>query len=138
MKVIAKICPNCQAPLDDASRFCSHCGTSVVTDDEASRMKYTYQKVDDARIREADVREKIRIKELEIELLKLKNESEQRKSFLKIKFCVLLGLLAILALLILAIAFLKENDIQPAFWLLAIIMMIVIAIVIPKIFKTNS
>ena len=79
MKVVANNCPNCQAPIDERSRFCSHCGTQIEVADEAVHMKYTYQKVDDARIKEADVREKIRLKELEIEALKLQSEIQQKK-----------------------------------------------------------
>jgi len=41
---------------------------------------YTYRKIDDARIREADVHESIRLKELEIELEKTKNELKKEKA----------------------------------------------------------
>ena len=51
----------------------------VAIDDDSQKMKYTYQQVDDARIREADVHEAVRLKEIELELFKLQDETKQKK-----------------------------------------------------------
>ena len=105
MKFIVKECPKCHAPIEEQSRFCSHCGTAVLLDDEATRSKYTYQKVDDARIREADVKEKIRLKELEIEHMKLQDEIHQRKQTLQMRLALVISFFAVLLVLLLMYAF---------------------------------
>lgn len=51
----------------------------VAIDDDSQKLKYTYQQVDDARIREADVHEAVRLKEIELELFKLQDETKQKK-----------------------------------------------------------
>ena len=137
MKVAASNCPKCQAPLVEHSRFCSHCGTPVVLDDESAKLKYTYQKVDDARIREADAMEKIRLKELEIEWLKLRDESRQKNAALWMKMSVLIGFLLVLGLLLSAVIFSPEPDTKFSGFLLAVILMIVMGIVFSKAFRKS-
>ena len=137
MKVVVKSCPNCRAPIDEQSRFCSHCGTHVEFDDDTMSMKYTYQKVDDARIREADVREKIRLKELEIEALKLQSEVQQKNSILKMKLIVLFGFFIALIVIFLSGALNKYNTTASPSSLLSVVLMVVMAIVLPKVFRNK-
>lgn len=137
MKIVAKSCPKCHAPLTDQSRFCSHCGIPLVIEDESSKLQYTYQKVDDARIREADVHEKIRLKELEIDSLKLQNESKLMKTAVMMKLAVLFGLLAVLFLLIIAIITTTSSNIRGTCVMLCLAILIVLIIVIPKVFQNK-
>ena len=69
IKMIAVQCPQCSANLNiedgRKSCFCTYCGTKIMIDDGSAT--YTYRKVDEARIKEAEIDEKIRLKELEIE-----------------------------------------------------------------------
>ena len=100
-------------------------------------MKYTYQKVDDARIREADVREKIRLKELEIEALKLQSEVQQKNSILKMKLIVLFGFFIALIVIFLSGALNKYNTTASPSSLLSVVLMVVMAIVLPKVFRNK-
>lgn len=135
MKIVSANCPNCQAALRADSRFCSHCGTPVIVDDEATRVKYTYQEVDDARIKEADVRENIRLRELEIELLKLQNESRHKKDSLRLRIAVLAFFLLVLLVLIVGMLTAPGDDIFVSCFLLGGLALIIAAIIIPKTFK---
>lgn len=73
MKMISMKCPECKANLDiEEGRkycFCTYCGTKIMIDDGSKT--FTYKKVDEARIKEAEIDERIRLKELEIEKSKL-------------------------------------------------------------------
>ena len=68
-------CPNCKANINInwshgmTSCFCNYCGTQLYFDDGSYTANYniTYRETDDARIREADVNERIRMKEMEFE-----------------------------------------------------------------------
>jgi len=137
MKMVSFSCPKCQAPLDENSRFCSHCGTPVEKDDEATRLQYTYQEVDDARIREADVREKIRLKELEIELLKLQDESRHKKASLWMRVGVVFGFLLFLCLLVLVMVTNSGSDIMATSFILCLFALVIAAVIIPKAFKNK-
>ena len=131
MKFVAKECPKCHAPLQEQSRFCSHCGTAVLFDDEASRSKYTYQEVDDARIREADVKENIRLKELEIEQMKLQDEIQQRKQTMQMKLVLMLAFFAILFVLLLLYVFSLDDN----YMALSFLILIAMCIILPRIFR---
>lgn len=69
MKIISLKCPECGADIDieegHKQCFCKYCGTKILIDDGNST--YTYRKVDEARIKEAEVDKAIRLKELEID-----------------------------------------------------------------------
>ncbi len=105
MKTIVIKCPDCGASLniEDGRKtcYCQWCGAKVMIDDEIDKHVY----VDEARIKEAEVKEKIRLKELEIEVDK-RNEEKKSKAF-KIK---LSGILAIVGVLLLVIANLISSD----------------------------
>ncbi|MBQ8305372.1 MAG: NINE protein [Blautia sp.] len=83
MKLISLRCTSCGAELEvDPERsvvFCSYCGTKLLIDDESIRI--TNRIVDEARLREAEVR----LKELEYaherELREETIRQEQKKSF---------------------------------------------------------
>ncbi len=68
-------CPNCEANLTVSSDreffFCEYCGARIAADE---KNRYTYRRIDEARIREADAAENIRMKELEIEQQKMRSE----------------------------------------------------------------
>ena len=104
MKATAMMCPNCGSPVDAQNKFCPQCGTPIVIDDNAHKLQYTYQKVDDARIREADVRETVRLKELELELFKLKNHAQQKRTSLLVRLGVVFLLLFTMGILLLVSA----------------------------------
>lgn len=67
-------CPSCNANTSCdpglAFCFCSYCGAQIALDDRSTR--HTYRQIDDARIREAEVAELVRLKELEIEAARVK------------------------------------------------------------------
>ena len=72
MKLIPLECPNCKATLRIAEGrefiFCEHCGTKVYVDKEEKVSRH----IDEARLREANVAERIRLAELELELFNRK------------------------------------------------------------------
>lgn len=92
MKLISLKCPECKADLNiEEGRkicYCQYCGTKILIDDNSSTN--TYRKVDEARIKEAEVDKAIRLKELEIEQMKLQNE-EKAKHRSK-KFMMVIGI----------------------------------------------
>ena len=56
-----KFCPNCGAPVGKDAKFCSQCGSPIVIDDGVKRSEHTYRKVDEARIREAEATQIIKV-----------------------------------------------------------------------------
>lgn len=99
VKMIAVQCPQCGADLDiEEGRktcFCTYCGAKIMIDDGSKT--YTYRKVDEARIKEAEVDERIRLKELEIENRKLGLRHTLIKLWIGI--VVVIAVIAILILL---------------------------------------
>lgn len=92
-------CPKCGASLkfEEDNRdygFCQYCGTKIMLDDYRS----THRVVDEARIREAEINEKIRLKELEMEEKKLQ-KSEKNKIF-KVKASIILGIVGVMMMVI--------------------------------------
>ncbi len=78
MKIQVMNCPSCGASLegtDDDIQFCPYCGKTLYIDDESH--KFTYTKVDKARIKEAETNEKIRMKELELKEGEFKHRSQK-------------------------------------------------------------
>ena len=86
IEMISLSCPNCGANLqvasDRESFFCEYCGQKILVSD-SNHQKYTYRKIDDARIREAEAKEFIRLKEIELEHAKLKAEKDEDKRTIK-------------------------------------------------------
>lgn len=97
MKIIPIVCPSCGAQLEIAEEretcFCSYCGAQIMLVDE-NHTKHTYRKIDDARIREADVKEAIALKKIEVNEAKEKRENKTTLIILAICFGVplILGL----------------------------------------------
>lgn len=100
VKMIALKCPECGAKLqiEDGHKecFCQYCGHKILLDDGSVETTYTYRKVDEARIKEAEVDKLIRLKELEIKQKELdrKAKSKTFKAKLGIIF-VLFGIILI-------------------------------------------
>lgn len=104
MKLVSLKCPECKADLSvEPGRkqcFCQYCGTKIIIDNEEQIQ--TFKTVDEARIREAELQNELRLKQLEIEKMKL--EQEQKKQMLnrslKIKFTIVLGIIGMIGILI--------------------------------------
>lgn len=81
MKLIPVICPKCGAQIQVnvgvKTCYCTYCGTQILFDDDG--IKVTYRKVDEARIKEADVKQLLALKEMEIE----EKKRHDRKNALK-------------------------------------------------------
>ena len=96
IKMVSVVCPECRANLEiDRNRkmcYCQYCGTKILIDDGSTT--HTYRKVDEARIKEAEIREVIRLKELEIEE-KRREASERTKRF-KVFVSSILGIVGII------------------------------------------
>lgn len=107
MKLISLKCPECKADLNiEEGRktcYCQYCGTKILIDDNSST--YTYRKIDEARIKEAEVDKAIRLKELEIEQMKLQNDATANHKSKKIMMTIGVSsfIVAILSLLLWAI-----------------------------------
>ena len=77
MELVSMKCPNCDALVyfekDQDRCFCSHCGSQLQISDPNNK-KFTYTKIDAARIKEAQTRENIRQRELDIQERQLNKE----------------------------------------------------------------
>lgn len=104
MKLVSLKCPECKADLSvEPGRkqcFCQYCGTKIMIDNE--EQVQTYKTIDEARIREAELQSELRLKQLEIEKMKL--EQEQKKQMLnrslKIKVSIILGAIGMISVLV--------------------------------------
>ena len=82
MKVEKMTCPSCGANLDvkDKMAFCQYCGATLAIDDENRTITHNYNRTfvtrDEARIRESERKENIRIKELEYKERKEKRDNK--------------------------------------------------------------
>jgi hypothetical protein len=80
MKLQTMICPKCSGQLyfedDQDTCFCSNCGTQVFKSDKGKRT-YTYRTIDEAKIKEQEVKHDIAIKQLEFLERKEKNLSSK-------------------------------------------------------------
>ena len=83
MKTISLKCPDCGADLKDLCIeegrtfcFCQYCGGKILFDDETVRISIKYEKQDTARIKEAEVKESIRIRELEYQEREAKRDTK--------------------------------------------------------------
>ncbi len=97
MKLIPVIYPKCGAQIQikegTKTCFCTYCGTQIIFDDDST--KVTYRKVDEARIKEADVKQLLALKEMEIE----EKKRQDRKTALKI-LAIVSGIIFVLALIV--------------------------------------
>lgn len=104
MKLVSLKCPECKADLSVEPGckqcFCQYCGTKIIIDNE--EQVQTFKTVDEARIREAELDNEIRLRQLEIEKMKL--EQEQKKQMLnrslKIKVSIILGVIGMISVLV--------------------------------------
>ena len=72
MQMKTLVCPNCKGQLSVNwspgmnTCFCNFCGSQILIDDGSTttNFNYTYREIDDARIREAEANERIRIHEI--------------------------------------------------------------------------
>lgn len=96
MKVISLKCPECNASLSiEEGRtqcFCQYCGTKILLDDGSTT--YTYRKIDEARLKEAEVR----LKELEME--QEEKRANRKKFKLKIAATIFLGIVLLFSYMI--------------------------------------
>ena len=94
VKMVSLKCPECDATLSIAEGrkqcFCEFCGAKIIIDDGSTTNVYR----DEARIKEAEVREQIRLKELELEV----DERKQKRKILKIKIIIsiILGIVGLI------------------------------------------
>lgn len=109
MKPTKLICQNCGANLDikENIAFCSYCGSKLALDDENENItyNYNYSKRDEAKIRDSERKELIRLKELE-------NEEKQRDREHKMQKRIFLGWLiagSIAFLLLIVMGFLDGS-----------------------------
>lgn len=100
MKIVKLNCDNCGASLEANKElktiFCNYCGAEFLIDDGS--INHTYRKVDEARIKEAEISEKIRLKELEME--ERKREKEEKSKRTKIIASIILAIVGILFFMI--------------------------------------
>lgn len=96
VKIISLKCPECNANIsiekDRKYCFCQYCGTKIIIDDGST--VHTYRKIDDARIKEAEVKEAVRLKELEIK--ERKQISKERRKLFKIRVSLILGIVGVI------------------------------------------
>lgn len=137
---ISLTCPQCGANLEVSSDreycFCEYCGQRIAVSD-SNHQKYTYRQIDDARIKEANVQEAIRLRELEIELIKMKDESRQKKFAIYTRLVVVFVLLLITALPIILMVQAKDGGTEINCLLVTFMMAGVTAIVLPRMFRSK-
>lgn len=118
-QMITTKCTSCGADLrieeGRETFFCQFCGAQQTLED-ANHHRYTYRNVDDARIREADAREAIRLKELEIEHLRLQHETQQKHFMMWTRLIAIIAYFLIFALILLLPQDSQSMDIRS--WLL--------------------
>lgn len=106
VKLLAVKCPECGAYLDvEENRrqlYCSFCGAKVIISNDN---EYIYRKVDEARIVEAEVKERIRLKELEVEATK----RAQYEPLRKVLTCLWIASIIIVAGICLYLAFFSDD-----------------------------
>ena len=100
INLVSLKCPECHAALaiEEGRKycFCQYCGTKILIDDGST--SHTYRKIDEARIKEAEVKERIRLKELLLE--EKKQAAKERRNKVKIIISVILGIIGLLFLTI--------------------------------------
>lgn len=115
MKLISLKCPECKADLNiEEGRktcYCQYCGAKILIDDNSST--HTYRKIDEARIKEAEADKIIRLKEIELEIIK-----EKRKRRSKNFTMIVTGTLLLISSFLLYLTFVDRN---PVFFFLGIL-----------------
>lgn len=106
MKVIGIHCPYCggnikfDIDIGNKQCFCIHCGQQIILDDEVIRTEHTERTVDEARIHEANVNERIRLKELAFKEKELDSERKQSKMHLIVSgvWCIVMAIIVIFSI----------------------------------------
>jgi len=97
MKLIPVMCPKCgaQIQINEGTKtcYCTYCGTQIIIDEDGA--KVTYRKVDEARIKEADVKQILALKEMEIE-----EKKRQDRKIALIALSIASGVMFVLALIV--------------------------------------
>lgn len=100
IRMVSVKCPECNAALSiEENRkhcFCQYCGTKIMVDDGSTM--HTYRKVDEARIKEAEVNESIRLSELMLE--EKKYADKKRAKAFKVKASIVLGIVGSILLVV--------------------------------------
>lgn len=91
--IVSLVCPRCNANVQivdgGKANYCSYCGTALLVDDGSTTV--TYRTVDEAKIKQAETRELLELKRLEI---------EERRRPLRLKAMAAMAVFGVLALLI--------------------------------------
>lgn len=97
MKMISFECPKCKANLkieaDKKMAFCLYCGHQIYLDDEVKRSEHIERKIDDARIKEAETKKVLKLKELEYKERTDKREKKYSAFLLLFLFLISIGLI---------------------------------------------
>lgn len=113
MKFIKLKCPSCNASLEinESIVFCKYCGAKLLLDDEAKNVNFTYRKIDEARIKENERKENIKLKELEYQEKEKEREHKQQKGAL-IALCSIMAVCFIVLAILLVLNKPNENEIR--------------------------
>lgn len=102
MRIISLVCPRCGSTLENVrladginTCYCTYCGTMIALQDEN---QYTYRQVDAARIKEAELNQAIRLKELEME--ERRREDQKKSDASKAKLAIVLAAIGVLMMII--------------------------------------
>lgn len=98
VEMMALKCPECGAKLkiEEGRKqcYCQYCGHKILLDDGSKDVNVnvtrTYHKVDDARLKEAEVDKLVRLKELEVEEKKMDRKARNRSFRAKLGVVLLL------------------------------------------------
>ena len=86
MRLIAVKCPQCGAEIEITEErqfcFCRYCGTKIIIDDEIQRSEHKHIIIDEARIREVELNERIKTKEFELREKQINETAKGKKHFL--------------------------------------------------------
>jgi DNA-directed RNA polymerase subunit RPC12/RpoP len=124
VKIISLKCPECGADISieegHKQCFCQYCGAKIMIDDGSTT--HTYRKVDEARIKEAEVEREIRLKELELELYdKQAKEKNQKLSHKYLNAAIFIVIL--ISILFMIVGKITKNDacFDFSYWFLALL-----------------
>ncbi len=116
IRMVSLKCPECGANVSIEEErkhcFCQYCGTKIIMDDDSTT--HIYRRVDEARIKEAEVEKLIRLKELELE--EQKRATEQKNRLFKIKVSLALVIVGFVLLLIAFVGGIVVGEENPSFF----------------------
>ena len=109
VNVVSLKCPDCQANIEiqegKKKCFCSYCGRQLLLDDGS--VTITHRTIDHTRIREVELEQQLKLKQMEIDAIEKKERSRKQS--------ILLGiwLLSVVVLLLLSIFTADEANFSP-------------------------